>query len=152
MTENIQKIQKNTIVFGFSTNLYRSDDDFPITGMTTRQLHDGFHGGNKDMRRGFVSLKELKELESHENVYIALHGHNHLYLETMPIFERSVIFRKELEKSIGFLHRIGMRTNIFVYPYDFTDCLGDKILHRSGFNHIYPSEKQSRIYVEDILR
>jgi peptidoglycan/xylan/chitin deacetylase (PgdA/CDA1 family) len=120
--------------------------------MTTRQLHDGFHGGNADMRRGFVSLKELKVLESLENVYIALHGHSHLYLETMPMLERSVVFRKELEKSVNFLLEIGVRTNIFVYPYDFTDCLSDKILHENGFHHIYPSEKQSRIYVEDILR
>lgn len=148
--DNISCFSENAIVVGFSTGLYRDDGDIPLTGLTTRQLHDGFHSGNDEFRRGFVTIRELKHLKCIENVYIALHGHSHVFLENENPYERSVIFRKELKKSLFFLEKQQISTNIFVYPYDFSDCLSTSLLKRSGFCHIYPSETHRRIYIEDL--
>lgn len=152
ISDNIDYLSKNTIVIGFSTGLYRKDDDVPLTGITTKQLHDEFHEGNNDFKRGFMSISEIKTLKNLENVYIALHGHDHLFLEDKNLYERSVIFREELRKSMKFLETVGISTNIFVYPYDFSDCLGDNILRKNGFYHVYPSKERRRIYIEDLIR
>lgn len=152
ISDNIGYLSKNAIVIGFSTDLYRKNDDAPLTGMTTKQLHDGFHGGNNDFKRGFMTISEIETLKTLENVYIALHGHDHLFLEDKDPYERSVIFREELKKSMKFLENIGISTNIFVYPYDFSDCLSGNLLRENEFYHVYPSKERRRIYIEDLIR
>ncbi len=151
ISDNIGYLSRNAVVIGFSTDLYRKNDDVPLTGMTTKQLHDGLHEGNNDFKRGFMSISEIKTLKNVENVYIALHGHDHLFLEDKNPYERSVAFREELRKSMKFLETVEISTNIFVYPYDFSDCLSDNLLRENGFYHVYPSKERRRIYIEDLI-
>ena len=148
---NLSVLQSIPLVIGFSTGLYREESNQPITGITTKELHDGFHRGDMSFKNGFMTLNEIIELSNLDNIYIALHGHDHLFLENEKPYKRSLIFRSELNKSLTFLNQNDIKTNIFVYPYDFFDCMSTEILKNNGFFHIYPSKNNSRIYIEDVI-
>jgi hypothetical protein len=44
-----------------------------------------------------------------------------------------------------------LKTDIFVYPYDFIVLEDEKILKNKGFKYIFPSEYNKRTYIEEIL-
>lgn len=150
--ENLDFFKRNKLncVVAFSTNLYRMDDTFPLKNVRTDVLHKSIVQST-DYLKGFISISELKELLTFDNIFLALHGHNHCNLYRTKQLESMMIFNDELEKSLTSLKELGLNTDIFVYPYDYIVNGSEKILKSKGFRFIYPSKTNFRIYIEDFL-
>lgn len=62
-----------------------------------------------------------------------------------------MFFKGDLEKSIAFMNQNTLKTDIFVYPYDFMVLGSEKLLKNNGFKYIFPSKINKRTYIEEIL-
>jgi predicted deacetylase len=62
-----------------------------------------------------------------------------------------VFFKDDLEQSITFMERNTLKTDIFVYPYDFMVLGSEKLLKNKGFKYIFPSKNNKRTYIEELL-
>lgn len=145
--ENLEFFRENDIyaVFGFSTMLYRDENAVPAVE-TTAELHRRFHGGDISAKNGFMTLSELRKVLGFGKCYLACHGRMHLELDDENGYAE---FRKDVAAAEKDMSGMGLRTNIFVYPYDRLFRFSDGFLKSHGFNFIYPSDGR-RTYIEDL--
>lgn len=143
--QNYLKENNLNCVVAFSTNLYRKESEPPIKNIKTEELH------RLKLNRGFVSLSELTELIRLNNVFLALHGHSHFNPKNTKVINSMMTFRDELNKSIMFLKNLNLKTEIFVYPHDYIVRGTESLLNEKGFKYIYPSQRNSRIYIEELF-
>lgn len=152
---NLNYLNDNELncVLGFSTNIYRKENEQPLENVKTEILHDLILNKNdRSVSRGFISYSELKDILQYDNVFLALHGHNHFNPEYMSTINSMILFKNELMKSLNVLKELNITTNIFVYPFDFIIKGTEKLLQSSGFKHIFPSSSNKRTYIERFLR
>lgn len=81
-------------VVAFSTNIYREENEVPLRKTNTAELH------RSKLNNGFMTITELKKLIGYDNVFLALHGHNHFNPEGSDIIKSMMIFSDELDKSL----------------------------------------------------
>jgi hypothetical protein len=62
-----------------------------------------------------------------------------------------MFFKNDLKQSITFMKQNSLKTDIFVYPYDFIVLGSEKMLKNNDFKYIFPSKTNKRIYIEEIL-
>lgn len=93
-----------------------------------------------------MSLSELNDVLDFEICYLACHGRRHLDLDGGMGYPE---FRKDVEAAKDDMSKFGIKTNIFVYPYDRLFRFSDEFLKSSGFNFIYPSDSR-RVYIEEL--
>lgn len=70
-------------VLGFSASLYRTTQIPFIEDSTI--IHNRIHVNDESALGGFMSLDELKNLLTFNNVFLAGHGSRHLKLENMNL-------------------------------------------------------------------
>ena len=102
--------------------------------------------GDQTALAGFMSLSELNDVLDFERCYLACHGRRHLDLDGGTGYPE---FRKDVEAAKDDMSKFGIKTNIFVYPYDRPFRFSDEFLKSSGFNFIYPSDSR-RVYIEEL--
>ena len=136
-----------TIVLGFSTRLHRNMNEYP-TYDTTANLHKKYHYGDMTSLNGFMTIQEIKELLSYDNVYIANHGANHLNLSEYDYLQAYKKFKDDIDIAIADLDVYGIHTNIFVYPYSYEIPLMSNYLKHNGYIHIFAGKSSKRISIE----
>jgi len=105
-----------------------------------------------DEIRAFMSIDEVHELARFENVSIALHGCMHLRLENIVRrTERMSAFARDLKDGYAAFRSYGFMSDIFVYPYAFSEDGYDYAVRKFGFGRIYARPGAYRIPVEDIV-
>ena len=138
-------------VISFSTNIYRNEKLQPLSNIPTFELHNQLHNDKKEALNGFMTISEIKNLLNNTNIFLGLHGHNHLELKNVSKIKQMMFFKDDLEQSITFMKQNSLKTDIFVYPYDFIVLGSEKLLKNRGFKYIFPSKINKRTYIEEIL-
>jgi hypothetical protein len=142
-----------TCVLPFSTNIFRCPIFDSLINIPTSILHQNYHNNNQKYLNAFMTIQELKELLSFDNVFLALHGHNHKKLSQYSHLQQMILFKNELETSVKkLLDELNLSTDIFVYPYDEIIPGSEVLLKQYGFKYIYPSSNNKRIYIEDLFK
>lgn len=70
-------------VISFSTNIYRNEKLQPLSNIPTFELHNQLHNDKKEALNGFMTISEIKNLLNNTNIFLGLHGHNHLELKNV---------------------------------------------------------------------
>ena len=138
-------------VISFSTNIYRNEKLKPLSNIPTFELHNQLYNDKKEALNGFMSISEIKNLLNNTNIFLGLHGHNHLELKNVSKINQMMFFKDDLEQSITFMKQNSLKTDIFVYPYDFIVLGSEKLLKNRGFKYIFPSKINKRTYIEEFL-
>lgn len=149
------------LVIGFSSSLYRNDEDSPILNITTSDIHnecnkfifsylDRYEYDIEELC-GFMSISEIKELLSYDRIYLALHGCCHLNLNNNESdICKCINFTNDIRDGITLLKNNKLNTNIFVFPYDFSIPLFDVSLYHNNFIFIFGGKKTQRIPFESL--
>jgi hypothetical protein len=74
-------------VISFSTNIFRCETNNPLINIPTYELHNQIHCNKKEALDGFMSISELKYLLNDNNIFLGIHGHNHLELKNVSKFK-----------------------------------------------------------------
>ena len=153
--KHIKELQlKNIIcVLGFSTKLYRTNQ-IPIVE-DSAILHERYHSNDNDSLGGFMSLDELRDLLSYDNIIIAGHGAKHLELNKMnlTLIQQSQLFAQDISIMTNDLKTFGFQTNVFVFPYTYDQFpCAKKIIYNAGFSYIFAASDSQRIEIESLAK
>ena len=100
LMKNIDELKaKNVIcVLGFSTSIFRHAGQLPIYAAHCADCHNHVHAGDISAYAAYMSIDEIKQLTSYENVFLACHGDCHLELEKCYAhqLELSLMFKKDV--------------------------------------------------------
>ena len=148
LKEYADKLKKRGIVciLGFSTKIHRNEGA-PMQYAVCAECHDKFHTGDMSVLNAYMTVDEIKELLANDNVYIACHGARHLKLEDVtPAHLQMKMFEADLQEAVDDLSSFGLHTNIFVFPYAYSDILyAYAILKHKGFYCIFAGKGTLRI-------
>lgn len=133
-----EKFPKVIMIFAISTNII-SEDDSEQVDMESPVAHELFFKTN--CKQGFMNIGQIEEISNQDRCFIALHGHNHLYIKNiiedygLKYFHKVV--KEEYDDMFGVLHKfiedgiIYLEHIIFVTPYNVYDDLAIAILRQS---------------------
>lgn len=147
---NLLFIEKNVkCVLGFSTGIYRNETQQPMFNAICSECHDKIHN-NIDVTNAYMSLTELRELLSFNNVYLAAHGHMHLKLESVNSnIQRVQKFIIDCTQMFNKLKDYNLYTDIYVFPYAFDDIIGCyNFLKKHGIKQFFAGKNTKRIEIE----
>lgn len=140
-----------TIVFSFSTGIFRHKECVPCYYARCGESHDEVHNGNTFVLNNYMSLAEIHEICRFDNVFLACHGQQHLQLEKIDKVDRSLQFLTDIKNAYNDLTDYNLVTNIFVYPYAFDNIIGsDKLLKQLGYKFIFANKNNLRIVFESL--
>lgn len=146
-------------VFGLSTHLLRDASIKPIYAIESHVIHDAVNETfrqNEEFNQlpdecaGMMSLAEVQDVLKHSIAHLAFHGHNHLDLNGVGLVEKIRLFSKDVKVGADCLKSLGLRTDIFVYPYAHSFFTSQKILERNGFVQTFAGETTKRIPIESL--
>ena len=147
-------------IIGFSSGLMRKNELKPIEIIKTKEIHDKVNEKIKSWKdinelpvecNGMMSLNELQELNSSENIFIALHGCVHLHLQELPLIQKMKMFEEDVDNGKRIMEQKGFKTNIYVYPYAYSFMFSEKILKKYNFIYSFAGEKTKRIPIEKLI-
>ena len=138
-------------VLGFSTKIHRNEGA-PMQYAVCAECHDKYHAGDMTALNAYMTVDEIKELLEYSNVYVACHGARHLKLESVSTaYLQMKMFEEDLQEAVDDLNAFGLSTNIFVFPYAYSDILyAYAILKQKGFYCIFAGKGSLRIQIEDL--
>lgn len=155
--KNLNKLKTKNIycVLGFSSKIFRQNNEIPIYEADCALFHSKVHNGDNDAFNAYMSINEIKELLEFDNIYLACHGAWHLDLKNMNLtkFQQMHAFNIDIQQAVVDLNKFKFTTNIFVFPYAYDLFpLAYNILKNNKFNFIFAGQKSKRIQIEDIIK
>ena len=140
-------------VIGFSTQIFRDKNQLPIEYAICSECHSQVHAGNISAYNAYMSHDEVHNLLQEDNIYLACHGAQHLELGNMNLTrqQQTNIFKADVARAAYDLSNLGLKTNIFVFPYAYDRFpFAYKILNDYGFFHIFAGHNTKRVQIENI--
>lgn len=156
----ILKDMRINCVLGFSPKAVRPDGNPGVEEIESATLHSQLNDAvlvptdvaEGDFLNGFMTFPELVELMGDDNIFIALHGGCHFRLETIhDKFKQFDMFVGDLKWGMSRFNELGLKTDIFVFPYAFQPFLGVTILKNYGFKYIFAVNDYDRIPIEELM-
>lgn len=140
MIENKELLEKHKCIFFVTTNIICPEDleqneDF----ITSEDAHNEYF--EKNDRTNFMTLAQIKELDTYANVEIGMHGYNHIKFGGTSIQERYEEVTTEVSSMIVQMMELGLNTDKFCFPYNFAEPLLRALLQRNGFTEFYGGER-----------
>lgn len=153
--QNIKQLQDKNIIciLGFSTQIYRTNQ-IPLIE-NSAILHDRVHANDYLAFGGFMTIDEIKELLSFDNIYLAGHGAKHLELEKMNLskIQQTTLFIKDVVEMKKSFEKFNLSTDIFVFPYAYDSFPCAKLtINNLGFNYIFAAYDSQRIEIESLAK
>lgn len=149
---NILKNKNIICVLGFSTQIYRTTQNIIIE--KSEILHNKIHQNNILAYGGFMTIAEIYELSTYDNIYLAGHGAKHLNLEniTDSKINQSKIFMSDINIMKSNLLSLHLTPQIFIFPYEYDmfPCAHKIITNLKIFKYIFTSNLYSRVNIETL--
>ena len=142
-----------TCIIGFSTSIFRRDNQTPIEFAHCASFHDRVHSGDDSAYAAYMSINDIKTLLEAENIILACHGDEHLdlHLEQSKM-QKMKLFIDDICSATAKLDQLKLNTDVFVYPYAYDDILmSDHILRKNGFKWLFAGKDSRRISFESII-
>lgn len=147
-------------VLGFSSYLFREEGERGIYDIRSDEIHKECNKHIKSIKdskdglktiNGFMTISEIKNLLTYDNISLALHGCCHLRLTDLDKFDQLTTFRLDLIDGMEMLNKHNLKTNIFVYPYEYSLKTMNIILVNYGFQYIFGEDETDRIELETLI-
>ena len=155
LMKNINALKDKSIacVLGFSTSIFRREGRLPTYDAHCADCHDRVHNGDVSAYDAYMSIAELKQLLTYENVFLACHGDCHLELaKCNSKIKQLTDFKKDIADATQKLQMLELSTCIFVYPYAYDDILlADKVLRSHSYEYLFAGHNSRRIQFENII-
>ena len=142
-----------TCIIGFSTSIFRRDNQTPIEFAHCASFHDRVHSGDESAYAAYMSISEIEELLKFENILLACHGDAHLDLHLeQSRMQKMKLFSDDIYSASMRLRQLGLSTDIFVYPYAYDDILlCNHILKKNGFIKAFAGKDTRRLTFESLI-
>lgn len=141
-------------VLGFSAGLYAPESAKQICNVESKALHDACNAKIKNIETadalrgclpemaGFMKVSQVKELLEYPFCKLALHGCCHLKLENMDggFLVKTRAFIDDLKAGMARFNELGLRSDMYVYPYVYPLAISDTVLRKCGFKTIVGSD------------